>query len=246
MSTINYSFSQIIQPPIIINPSTPCVTPYMPSWVFGESKIVTSGAINCDVLVGIGTYTPQERLHVNGNSFITGTTITNRLAVGSEPHFPGMISTTYKGSNSSTYPLINLGTFYPPTQTQTSVFSVRPNGDLRLSNGTNDIFYVNGANETTYAREIIVDGYTWPDYVFEEKYALLPLNEVRIFIKENGHLPNVPNAETVKNEGVRLGEMNRILLEKIEELTLYLLDQDEKLKLQEQRIVELEEIVLNR
>jgi hypothetical protein len=239
-------FSQIVLNPINISPNIPCVNPFFPTWVLGENKITTSGSANCDMRIGIGTSNPQENLHVFGNTLITGLTKTKKLAVGSEPYFPGVISATYLGTNQSNYPLLNIGTYYPPTQTQTPIFVVKPNGDLRLSNGTNDIFYVNGANETAYAREIIVDGAIWPDYVFEEKYKLLPLNEVREFIKNNGHLPNVPNAETVSKEGVRLGDMNRVLLEKVEELTLYLLEQDEKIKLQEERIEKLEEILLNK
>jgi hypothetical protein len=64
----------------------------------------------------------------------------------------------------------------------------------------------------------------WPDYVFGKEYKLTPLNELEQFIAENQHLPNVPSAAEVKENGVELGEMNALLLQKVEELTLYILD----------------------
>jgi hypothetical protein len=64
----------------------------------------------------------------------------------------------------------------------------------------------------------------WPDYVFHEDYKLLSLNEVEQYITENHHLPNVPSAAEVEANGVNIGEMNAILLQKVEELTLYIID----------------------
>jgi hypothetical protein len=84
-------------------------------------------------------------------------------------------------------------------------------------------------------------GFNWPDYVFESDYKLLSLVEVEEHINEKGHLPNVPSAKEVKEKGsFSLGEMNKKLLEKVEELTLYLIDQNKKLAQQEQRIKALE------
>ncbi|MGD8781985.1 MAG: hypothetical protein PVH88_23855 [Ignavibacteria bacterium] len=64
----------------------------------------------------------------------------------------------------------------------------------------------------------------WPDIVFEKDYNLKPLTEVENFIKENKHLPDIPSAEEVKEEGLSVGEMQAKLLQKIEELTLYVID----------------------
>jgi hypothetical protein len=64
----------------------------------------------------------------------------------------------------------------------------------------------------------------WADYVFNEDYQLLPLEELQNFISKNKHLPGIPTAKEVKEEGIELGEMNKKLLEKVEELTLYILD----------------------
>jgi len=65
----------------------------------------------------------------------------------------------------------------------------------------------------------------WPDYVFDENYNLQDLQQLEQYIKTHGHLPNIPNAETIKEEGLDLGEMNAKLLEKIEELSLYIIEQ---------------------
>jgi len=79
----------------------------------------------------------------------------------------------------------------------------------------------------------------WADYVFEEGYRLLTLNELEQFIKENKHLPNVPSANEVKEKGIELGEMTRIQQEKIEELTLYIIEQD---KVNNKQQIEIEEL----
>ncbi len=65
---------------------------------------------------------------------------------------------------------------------------------------------------------------SWPDYVFAPEYELKSLKETESFITENHHLPNMPSAEEVAENGISLGEMNRLLVEKVEELTLYLLE----------------------
>lgn len=80
------------------------------------------------------------------------------------------------------------------------------------------------------AREIKVEVGTWSDFVFEENYDLPSLKEIEAFIQENGHLQGIPSAEEAINEGIYLGEMNAKLLQKIEELTLYTLEQEKKIE----------------
>jgi len=65
---------------------------------------------------------------------------------------------------------------------------------------------------------------TWPDYVFSENYELTPLSEIKSYVAKNHHLPDVPSADQVAQDGINLGEMNAVLLKKIEELTLHLID----------------------
>lgn len=68
----------------------------------------------------------------------------------------------------------------------------------------------------------------WPDYVFDADYELLSLDEIEAYIEVHHHLPGVPSAEEVAEEGLAVGEMNRILMEKVEELTLLLIEQDKR------------------
>jgi trimeric autotransporter adhesin len=76
----------------------------------------------------------------------------------------------------------------------------------------------------------------WADYVFDKSYKLMTLKEVEKFVQKNHHLPNVPSAKEVGEEGIDLAKMNAKLLEKIEELTLYIINQDKRiLKLEEKK-----------
>lgn len=108
-----------------------------------------------------------------------------------------------------------------------TVFTIKTNG--------RKIFQINN-NGLVQAREIKVDIQTWPDFVFEPSYALMPLNELENFYKTQKHLPNVPDATTVEKEGINLGEMDKILLQKIEELTLYLMQQEKRIEMQQNEI----------
>jgi hypothetical protein len=69
----------------------------------------------------------------------------------------------------------------------------------------------------------------WPDYVFADEYHLQPLHELKSFIDTHHHLPNIPKAAEVARDGFEVGEMNRKLLEKVEELTLYVIQLQEQI-----------------
>lgn len=90
------------------------------------------------------------------------------------------------------------------------------------------------------------DSSAWPDYVFAEDYQLRSLQELEEYIRENQHLPEVPSAEEVAAEGIGLSEMQQKLLQKVEELTLYVIAQNKRFADFEERgerIKELREIV---
>ncbi|WP_053003722.1 hypothetical protein [Sphingobacterium sp. Ag1] len=86
------------------------------------------------------------------------------------------------------------------------------------------------------AQEIKVETANWPDYVFAESYQLPTLKETAAFIEKNKHLPGVPKATEVEENGLSLGEMNRILLQKIEELTLHMIDKDKRIDALEKKL----------
>ena len=86
---------------------------------------------------------------------------------------------------------------------------------------------------TVRADEIIVKQVSGADFVFDKSYILRPLSEVKEYVQQNQHLPEIPSAEEMQEKGVNINELQMQLLQKVEELTLYILQQ-------EQRIQELE------
>lgn len=97
-----------------------------------------------------------------------------------------------------------------------------------LANGNVGIGVVNPEDElevngTTRTREVIVTQERWPDHVFNQDYPLLPLEQLERLIEARGHLPGVPSAAEAAEHGVAIGDMQATLLEKIEELTLYVI-----------------------
>ncbi|MCL4282518.1 MAG: hypothetical protein KJZ58_09650 [Flavobacteriales bacterium] len=86
-------------------------------------------------------------------------------------------------------------------------------------------------------RDVLVKLGTWPDYVFQPNYALLPLDELREFLKTNNHLPGIPAAaELEAKQGVELGDMQARLVKVVEEQALYILQLEEKFRALEQRM----------
>jgi len=120
-----------------------------------------------------------------------------------------------------------------------SANSSSTNNFMRFENGTDVRFLVTSTGKL-YATEIEVN-LTIPlgDFVFDDDYTLRPLSDVEQFIKANKHLPGIPSEQTVKEEGLNLGEMDALLLQKIEELTLYIIEMNKKIEEQEKKINEL-------
>lgn len=121
--------------------------------------------------------------------------------------------------------------------------SILNNGFVGVGTRTPDAkLAVNG---TVHAEEVKVDlQVPAPDYVFEKNYNLRPLAEVENYINQNKHLPEVPAAKEMEANGVNLGEMNMLLLKKVEELTLYLLDQNKTIQLQAEEIEMLKDQII--
>ena len=90
------------------------------------------------------------------------------------------------------------------------------------------------------AREVKVEAGGWSDFVFEDDYELRTLKQVEKHINEEGHLPEIPNANEVAENGINLGEMDAKLLQKIEELTLYLIEQNKKIEQLQKKVHALE------
>jgi hypothetical protein len=102
---------------------------------------------------------------------------------------------------------------------------------MNVLGSDNAINYAVKGNGEVFARKYTTTLGTIPDYVFDPSYKLLPLNELKTYITTNKHLPNIPSAKEYEERGeLDLGELNRKLLEKVEELTLYILQLEERTK----------------
>ena len=83
---------------------------------------------------------------------------------------------------------------------------------------------------TIRAEEIIVEAQPWPDYVFDDDYELRSLEEVERHIQERGHLPGIPSAKEIEEEGLAVAKAQTLAMQKIEELTLYVIDQRKEIE----------------
>lgn len=221
--------------------------PVFPAPVWQSQPIVGSPigylftGIDCPAYVGIGTDTPQYRLDVRGTSFFL-----ESMGLGRQPDPSALLaSKTLKPvglciEHNYTQPFgyafkailtnnLSKGIGIYNENYQKDIFTVYGNGKIEVSNDTEKILQLESDGKLR-TREIFVDALSWPDYVFEKDYQLMPLNEVESFIDENGHLPEVPSAEEVEENGQNVGEMNKILLKKIEELTLHLIKQQRQIE----------------
>lgn len=206
--------------------------------------------------VGIGTTSPTAKLHVSGTGLFSGNvtasdnlTIGNNLTVGgnysayliagtdgnNQPFIKSNINPIAIGSGSS-YTMsiydnrVGIGTMSPNANAILDV-----NGNFLASGkvgiGTTSItsndykLFVEG---NVRARKVRVDADVWPDYVFDSAYKMPTLEELEAFIKKNKHLPDVAPARQVEKEGVDVGDNQALLLKKIEELTLYIIELNKK------------------
>jgi hypothetical protein len=193
--------------------------------------------------VGIGTSSPLSSLHVAGNAIFDNATpylYTGSLASDQNRylHLGNSPSTGFvSGLKAGGVLIADTYTYANPGENDLVVKGKVGIGTALSSNPNNYMLAVNGV---IGAKEIKIEdtstAWQWPDYVFHNDYRLPPLLEVKRYIEINKHLMDVPSAEAVKQNGQSLGEMNAVLLKKIEELTLYIIQQEERLQALEERV----------
>lgn len=202
--------------------------------VRGANNFTGSQTIAGNLGIGTGTANPVHRLEVNGNGVFNGTVISS-IANDTGGHIQ-LINPTKNGNGvASTWMIYNMtGAYGNSLQFWaydnlscgggmcTNRFTIMDNGNVGIGAGNpQNKLDVNG---TMHSKEVKVDMLNWPDYVFKTEYNLPTLQEVEKHITEKGHLENIPSQEEVLKNGVNLGEMNARLLQKIEELTLYMIE----------------------
>ena len=102
--------------------------------------------------------------------------------------------------------------------------------DTKLSIGTEDDTYPLNVKGTIRSAELIVETGWWPDYVFAKDYHLKPIEEVEKYIVAHNHLPNVPPASEIQENGLKVSEISTKMMEKIEEMMLYIIEQNKEIK----------------
>lgn len=130
---------------------------------------------------------------------------------------------------------LTFGAAITPTGTPQMVLQWTGNVGIGTTNPT----YPLSVNGTIQAKEVLVNT-GWSDYVFDPGYPLRSLTDVAAYIKDNHHLPGIPSAAEVKEKGVSLGDMQSKLLAKVEELTLHLIQAEQKNRDLEERLDRLE------
>lgn len=180
--------------------------------------------------VGIGTTTPGVKFEVKGNNNLGNNP--NVIASFRANDNAGVVlgslngNTPYIADDPGAGSSVGLAFF---TNGQERMRIKRDNGNIGI--GTSNPTQKLSVNGAILAKEVVVSlsSSNWPDYVFEEGYSLKPLSEVKDHIDEYKHLPNVPSAKDVEEKGISLGEMQKIQMEKIEELTLYIIELEDQI-----------------
>lgn len=188
--------------------------------------------------VGIGTSAPAAPLHLVGNmlaegNFQGGRTSWEPLSIFANSNETDGAYMTLAGnySEAQSIKLYSQGTdgrieFH---HENTQVMSIRSNHNVYIGTPSeNSVLYVNGEIETGRIRTSLD---SWPDNVFDDDYNLMTLTELADYISQHQHLPGIPSEEQVLDEGIDLGEMNALLLKKIEELTLHVIELEKKIDL---------------
>ena len=192
-----------------------------------------------DGKVGIGTISPQAKVHItdatdlnlaNGGHLILGQTSGYNLAFDNNE-----IMARNNGAEAPMYLQGNGGDILMiPNESGTVGIGVTSN--VFLPDG-----FLLAVDGHIICEEIRVElSGDWPDYVFKPEYDLPTLSELERKIKEKGHLPGIPSANQIETHGIELGDMQKKMMEKIEELTLYMINADKQIKSLEEKLNALE------
>ncbi|MES2777045.1 MAG: hypothetical protein V4722_22905 [Bacteroidota bacterium] len=190
--------------------------------------------------LGIATDVPGARLHVNA----VGTTATAMIVNDETPTIQLQSSGVDKGVLQLNGDDIRIGTNFSNASGRVVLRSggvdrvfLDNAGNFSIGTTTAAAGYIFRVGGKMIAEEIRVkpEG-TWPDYVFSKHYQLQPLEKVEAFIAQHSHLPNIPSAATVQQQGVAVGEMQNKLMEKVEELTLYLIKANKEIKVLQEEV----------
>ena len=208
-------------------------------WHGNNNSFTPTIAFTYDQKVGIGTAAPNTNLQVLGGAQIGDDADPTQygylqLVRPASPSDNKFHLSFIRGGNSVSglgyVPGTNvLGLWNANDNTAAPTISFTPGQNVGI--GTTNPLAKLAVNGTICATKVKVtlQG-CWADYVFHANYRLRPLSEVEEFIKQYHHLPEVPTAEEVEKNGLDVGDSQATLLKKIEELTMYVIEQDKQIK----------------
>jgi hypothetical protein len=203
-----------------------------------SQKLHVNGNTAISGNVGIGVSVPTERLHIEDQGTSTRILVRNSASSAAAAGVWVMNSAKNYGLNVGTDGIGRISSEYVSPSNQADLLKFMFN----WTTGTPQVWI--GARPTTGTHadfQFAVDGKivgktivvttngNWADYVFDDNYRLTSLFEVESYYKTNKHLPEIPSAKEVEANGINLADMNRLLLKKVEELTLYVVQQQKEI-----------------
>jgi hypothetical protein len=195
----------------------------------GNIGIGTTGPTSASIYK-LEIYGSEPLLGLSGSNNGTGTMVglefnqlTTAVATRSGGAIKSIASSSYTGGDGSTY---NSDLAFYSAATGSNVEGMRISSTGKVGIGTTSPDEKLTVKGNIHAAEVKVDPYVEiPDYVFEPDYKLISLEELKSYVDQNHHLPEIPSAKEIEKNGIQVGDMNMKLLKKIEELTLYLIKQ---------------------
>lgn len=192
------------------------------------------------VRIGTGFTVPSNALEVDGTIVSSELKISNLANATPQAliiYPDGLVhATSYStladnmGNHTATQNINLDGNKIVGSSASTNGLFVGTNGNVRIGAGSGNPSKALEVNGIVRSKEVLVEITGWSDFVFEKDYKLMSLAEVEQFVKQHGHLPDVPSANEVEENGIGLGEMNALLLQKIEEMTLHLIEMEKRIQ----------------